>query len=155
MISEESYVLLKNVAFLVEQIDEKLEQIDSYDQANRQWWGCIQAELAKHQKLEKEIEHTVASRTTTKQGTSEKKLIKDTANPTPGPSLTKTASAVNADYNCTIPNYKVCFFRELGQNFAAKVEEEIDSCVEGQILTCRNKNIIYVLIFPCGGTYGK
>ena len=123
MISEESYVLLKNVAFLVEQIDEKLE-------------------------------HTVASRTTIKQGTSEK-LIKDTANPTPGPSLTKTASAVNADNNCTIPNYKVCFFRELGQNFAAKVEEEIDSCVEGQILTCRNKNIIYVLIFPCGGTYGK
>ena len=141
--------------FLVNELTKKLEQIDTYDRANRQWWDVIQAELAKHQKLEKEIKDKVSSRPTTEHGTSERKLITDTAKPTPGPSRTKTASAVNEDNACTVKNCKVCLYKELGRNFAAEVEEEIALCNKGQILTCRTNNVIYLLIFPCGATYGK
>ena len=77
--------------FLVNEVTKKLEQIDTYDQANRQWRGIILAEIAKHQELEKAIKDTVSSRPTTEHGISERNIITDTANPTPGPSRPKQA----------------------------------------------------------------
>ena len=132
--------------FLVNENTKKLEQIDTYDQANRQWRGIILAEIAKHQELEKAIKDTVSSRPTS---------ITDTANQTPVPSRPKQASSSNKDNSCTVRNCKVCLYKEVGRNFAAEIEEEIASCSEGQILTCRSNNVIYLLIFPCEATYGK
>ena len=141
--------------FLVNEVTKKLEQIDTYDQANRQWRGIIQAEIAKHQKLEKAIKDTVSSRPTTEHGISERNIITDTANQTPGPSRPKQASSGNKDNSCTGRDCKVCHYKEVGRNFAAEIEEEIASCSKGQILTCRSNNVIYLLIFPCEATYGK